>query len=98
VRRQIEQGLPLGSTVQQTVAFLGARGWIDPKNVGIYPNRGNDSSDGFEQKDPRGFTLLAAIPEAYPGFLVSGGIFMKFGFNAQRHLTRYQLRDIYTGM
>lgn len=98
VKHQIQQGLPMGSTVAQTIAFLGARGWIDPHNVGMYPNRGNGSSDGFEQKDPRGSTLLASIPDAYPGFLVSGGIYMKFGFNAKGHLTRYQLRDVYTGL
>jgi hypothetical protein len=99
VRRQIKQGLALGSTVQQTIAFLGRRGWVDPKNIGTYANSpDNYSSDGFEQKDPVGWTLLASIPDAYPGFLVSGGIFMKFGFNAQRRLTRYQLRDVYTGM
>lgn len=97
VRQQIEQGLPMGSTVEQTIAFLAARGWIDPHNVGFYANRGNGSSDGFEQKDPSGYTLLASIPDAYPGLIVSGGIFMKFGFNPKRRLTRYQLRDVYTG-
>ncbi len=87
----------MGSTKAQAIAFLGSHGWIDPKNVGYYPNRGNYSSDGFEQKDPSGSTLLASVPDAYPGFIVSGGIYMKFGFSAQGRLTRYQLRDIYTG-
>jgi hypothetical protein len=97
VKRQIQKGLPMGSTIAQTIAFLGARGWIDPHNVGLYPNRGNGSSDGFEQKDPRGSTLTASIPDAYPGVIVSGGIYMKFGFDAKGRLTRYQLRDVYTG-
>ncbi len=98
VRRQIEQGLPMGATVQQTIAFLGARGWVDPHNVGLYANQGASSSDGFEAKDPAGQTLLASIPNAYPGFLVSGGIYMKFGFNAKGRLTRYTLRDTFTGL
>ncbi len=98
VRRQITQGLPMGSTLADTIKFLGARGWVDPKNLGVYSNRGNDSSDGFEQKDLTGKTLLASIDNAYPGFLVSGGIYMKFGFNAKGRLTRYELRDVYTGL
>lgn len=98
VKRQIRQGLPMGSTIPQTVAFLSARGWVDPHDVSIYPNRGKVSSDGFEQKDPSGFTLLASIPDAYPRLIVSGGIYMKFGFNAKRRLTRYQLNDVYTGL
>ncbi len=97
VKQQIQTSLPLGATIEQTVTFLRAYGWIDPHNVGIYFNRGKSSSDGFEQKDVEGSTLLAAIPDAYPGFPVSGGIFMKFGFDASGHLTRYELRDIYTG-
>lgn len=87
----------MGSTVQQTIAFLGARGWVDPHNVGFYSNKGVTSSDGFEQKDPNGYTLLASIPDAYPGLIVSGGNYMQFGFNAKRRLTRYQLRDVFTG-
>jgi len=88
----------MGSTLADTIKFLGARGWVDPKNLGVYSNRGNDSSDGFEQKDLTGKTLLASIDNAYPGFLVSGGIYMKFGFNAKGRLTRYELRDVYTGL
>jgi hypothetical protein len=97
VRRQIEAGLPMGSTIAQTIAFIGARGWGAPHDIGMYSNRGVSSSDGFEQEDPQGSTLTAAIRDAYPGFIVSGGIFMKFGFNARGRLTRYQLRDVYTG-
>jgi hypothetical protein len=97
VRRQIETGLPMGSTITQTIAFLGARGWVDPHTVGTHPNLGISSSDGFEQEDPQGSTLYAAIRDAYPGFIVSGGIYMQFGFNARGRLTRYQLRDVYTG-
>jgi len=98
VRRQITRGLPMGSTLGETVRFLSARGWVDPTNLGMYANQGNDSSDGFEQKDPTGKTVLASIDNAYPGFLVSGGIYMKFGFNARGRLTHYQLRDVYTGL
>ncbi len=90
VRRQIQTGLPMGSTVKQTVAFLSARGWVDPHNVGIYANRDNHSSAGFEQKDPEGSPLLATIQNAYPGFLVSGSILMEFDFNAEGQLTHYQ--------
>ncbi len=97
VRHQIQTGLPMGSTIAQTIAFLRARGWVSPHNVGVYSNAGLSSSDGFEQKDPEGSTLLAAIPDAYPGFIVSGGIYMQFGFDIKGHLTRYQLRDEYTG-
>jgi hypothetical protein len=97
VRRQIEAGLPMGSTIAQVIAFLGTRGWGDPHDVGVHPNLGVSSSHGFEQEDPQGSTLTAAIRGAYPGFIVSGGIYMKFGFNARGRLTRYQLRDVYTG-
>lgn len=97
VRRQIKDGLPMGSTVQQTIAFLAARGWVDPKNVFLYPNLGNGSSDGFEQQDPHGKTLTAAITDAYPGLIISGGIYMKFGFNDKGRLTRYRVDDKYTG-
>ncbi len=98
VRQEIRRGLPMGSTVAQTIAFLAARGWIDPHNVGMYRNRNSFSSDGFEQKDPSGSTLLASIPDAYPGLFSSGGIYMKFGFNDRGHLTRYELQDVYTGL
>ena len=97
VRQQIQMGLPMGSTVKQTIEFLSVRGWVDPHNVGIYANRDNHSSDGFEQTDPEGSTLLATIQNAYPGFLVSGSILMEFGFNAREQLTRYELHDVYTG-
>ena len=97
VRQQIQTGLPMGSTVEQTVAFLSVRGWVDPHNVGIYANRDSHSSDGFEQTDPEGSTLMATIQNAYPGFPVSGSILMEFGFNARGQLARYQLHDVYTG-
>jgi len=99
VRGWIKQGLPMGSTPTQTIAFLREHG-LSPDNIDIArrntPN--SYSSDGFEQQDPRGSTLTASLPDAYPGFLVSGGIFMKFGFDAHGRLTRYSLRDVYTGM
>jgi hypothetical protein len=97
VRRQIQTGLPMGSTIAQTITFLGARGWADPHNVRTYSNQGIRSSDGSEQEDPQGSTLYAAILDAYPGFIVSGGIYLKFGINARGLLTRYRLRDTYTG-
>lgn len=97
VRHQIETGLPGGSTIARTIVFLSARGWIDPHGVRAYPNLDVSSSDGFQQEDPQGSTLYAAIRDAYPGFIVNGGIFMQFGFNAQGRLTRYQLCDAYTG-
>ncbi len=97
VRRQIQMGLPMGSTVKQTIEFLSMHGWVAPHNVGIYAKRDSRSSDGFEQKDPEGSTLLATIQNAYPGFLVSGSILMEFDFDARGRLARYQLRDVYTG-
>lgn len=98
VRQWIKSGLPMRSTIPQTVAFLHLHG-VSPGNISsAIPNRTSGSSDGFEQKDPSGQTLYASLPDAYPGFIVSGGIYMKFGFNAKGRLTRYQLRDIYTGL
>ena len=94
IRRLIEEHLPLGSTVQQTVAFLHAN--HVPEIDVAYPNRGG--TEDIERADPRGSTLRAAIPDAYPGIFVSGGIFMKFGFNAQGRLARYDIRDLYTGL
>lgn len=98
VRHSIETHLPLGSTVEQTVAFLYGQGWIDRRDAAPRPNRGANSSDGFEQQDPDGSTLRAAIPDAYPGFLIYGGIYMQFGFDAHGAMTRYQIEDIYTGL
>lgn len=95
VRGLIETQLPLGSTVEQANAFLDGQGWLE--HSGPHPNQGASSSDGFEQQDPDGSTLLASIPDAYPGFIVSGGISLKFGFDAHGALTRYQLEDAYTG-
>ncbi len=96
VRQAIHDSLPMGSTVSQTVAFLTAMG---AETSGTpYANRGASSSDGFEQRDPSGSTLAASFPYAYPGIFVSGGIYMKFGFNAKGRLTRYALRDMYTGL
>ncbi len=91
--RLIEEHLPLGSTVQQTVAFLHAN--HVQTDIAI-PNRGG--AEDIERADPQGSTLRAAIPDAYPGIFVSGGIFMEFGFNAQGRLARYDVRDLYTGL
>ncbi len=93
MKRLIEEHLPLGSTVQQTVAFLHAN--HVQTDIAI-PNRGG--TEDIERADPQGSTLRAAIPDAYPGIFVSGGIFMKFGFNAQGRLARYDVRDVYTGL
>ncbi len=94
IKRLIKQELPLGSTVEQTIAFLHKHNiQTDGSPVN---NRG--SSDDFEAQDQGGRTLYAAIPTAYPGVLTSGGIFMKFGFNAKGHLTRYSIKDVYTGL
>ncbi len=88
----------MGSSAAQTIAFLHAHG-LSPSNIDIArPNINAYKSDTFEYQDLQGSTLTAAIPDAYPGILVSGGIYMKFGFNAKGRLTRYDLRDIYTGM
>jgi hypothetical protein len=75
VRQAIETHLPLGSTVEQSLAFLDAQGWIDCRTAVLRPNRDRDATGqvAFEQQDPAGSTLLAAIPDAYPGFLVRGG-------------------------
>lgn len=96
VRQEIRRGLPMGSTVPRTIAFL--KGIGAETDTSTYPNHSAQSTDGFEQQDPSGSTLTAAFPNAYPGILVSGGIYMKYGFNAKGRLTRYDLRDIYTGL
>jgi len=93
MRRLIEEHLPLGSTVQQTVAFLHAN---HVQTDIARPNRGG--TEDIERADPQGSTMRAAIPDAYPGLFVSGGIFMEFGFNAQGRLARYEVKDGYTGM
>jgi hypothetical protein len=97
VRQAIEADLPMGSSAGQTVAFLVARAWLGSGDATPYPNQGVTSSDGFEQEDPEGSTLLANVPDAFPGGIVRGGIYMKFGFDADGRLTRYRVTDIYTG-
>jgi len=94
MKRLIEKHLPLESTEQQTVAFLRANHVSEISAV--YRNRRGTTV--IEPGDPQGFTLRAAIPDAYPGIFVSGGIFMKFGFNARGQLTHYEVEDVYTGM
>ena len=96
VRGQIQHGLPMGSTEQQTIAFLHKIG--AQTETSSHSNRGVISTDGFEQKDPNGRMLGAAFPNAYPGLIGSGGIYMKFGFDAKGHLTRYDMRDVYTSL
>jgi len=83
-------------TEQQTIAFLHKNG--AQTETSSHSNRGVISTDGFEQKDPNGRTLGAAFPNAYPGLIGSGGIYMKFGFDAKGHLTRYDMRDVYTSL
>ncbi len=99
LKRQITKGLHFGtngSTEAETITFL--------RKIGVqtetssYSNRGVVSTDGFEPADPNGRTLGAAIPDIYHGFLTTGGIYMKFGFNAKGRLTRYDMRDVYTGL
>jgi len=94
VKHLIKQELPLGATVEQTIAFLHKHSIQTDES--LVNNRG--SSDDFEAQDQGGRTLYAAIPTAYPGLLTSGGIFMKFGFNAKGRLTRYSIKDVYTGL
>ncbi len=96
VRQQIQHGLPMGSTERQTIDFLHKIG--AQTDTSSYSNRGVISTDEFEHKDPNGRTLTAGFPNAYPGLIGSGGIYMKFGFNAKGHLTRYDLRDVYTSL
>jgi hypothetical protein len=96
VRQAIHDNLPMGSTVAQTVALMTTMG--AETSTSAYANRGASSSDGFEQRDPNGSTLTASFPYAYPGILTTGGIYMKFGFNAKGRLTRYALHDAYTGL
>ncbi len=99
LKQQISTGLRIGargSTEAGTIAFLRKIGV--QTDTASYPNRGASSTDGFEEQDPNGRTLTAAVPDIYHGFLTSGGIYMKFGFNAQGHLTRYDMRDVYTGL
>jgi len=99
LKRQIRKGLRFGangSTEAETITFL--------RKIGVqtetssYSNRGVVSTDGFEPADPNGRTLGAAVPDIYHGFLTTGGIYMKFGFNAKGRLTRYDMRDVYTGL
>jgi len=99
IKRQIRKGLRIGargSTEAETIAFLHKIGV--QTDTSSYRNRGVTSTDGFEEQDPDGRTLTAAVPDVYHGFLISGGIYMKFGFNAKGRLTRYDMRDVYTGL
>jgi len=95
MRHLIEEHLPLGSTVQQTIAFLHAH-HVGTDVSDLHSNRG--STDDFEDADPQGSTLYASIPDAYQSILINSGIFMKFGFNTQGRLARYEVKSISTGL
>lgn len=101
VRQEIKRSLPMGSTMSQASEFLDARGWADAKHPSVYTNRsaisGGAPSD-YEKAHPDETALLASIDNAYPGIIFSGGIYMKFYFNAAGHLVHYELQDVYTGL
>ena len=59
VRQEIRRGLPMGSTVPRTIAFL--KGIGAETDTSTYPNRSAQSTDGFEQQDPSGSMLTAAF-------------------------------------
>lgn len=96
MRHLIKKNLPLGSTVEQTIAFLQAH-HVPEFSDAVRPNRGR--SDDIGQTDPDGSTLGAAIRDTYSlFFFVSYSVLMQFGFNAQGQLTWYEVDDSATGL
>jgi hypothetical protein len=100
VTGEIARALPRGTTVPRVVAFLGSRGWLNPREVETYTVRSVIDSLGgskFEKQHPDSTALFTSIPNAYPGLVVSGSIDMTFYFDGKGHLMHYELRDAYSG-